>query len=236
VAHRYKDDNTVIGYDLRNEPLLSGGGPNGVTWGDGNPLRDLRLAYQEAGNAIHAVDPSKLIICEGPINYAGNLAGIPGVKAPWGDLSTIRQHPVELTIPHKVVYSVHDYPYETSGFRPDSGPAKVAMMDATWGYIPANDIAPVFVGEWAADMRHPNDKAWAETLIDYVNDPAHGPAHSSYWMWGIDPNCHSCGIIDVHGKVRPEQKALWSRVLYRRPGPSAPANDCETCADSERVK
>lgn len=234
VARRYKGNDTVIGYDLRNEPVLRGSGSSGVTWGDGNPLSDLRLAYQEAGDAIQAVDPDKLIICEGPINYGGNLAGVPGVKAPWGDLSTVKQYPVVLTVPQKVVYSVHDYPHETSGFMPDNGPAKVAMMDVTWGYIPAEDIAPVFVGEWAADMHHPTDKAWAETLIGYMNDPAHGPASSSYWMWGIDPSCQSCGIIDGHGRVRPDQRALWDQVLYRPPARPAQSAPCATCADGQK--
>ena len=58
---------TVIGFDLRNEPHTPAGDTyaEGATWGTGTATTDVRLAYEQAGNAILAVDPNALIFCEG---------------------------------------------------------------------------------------------------------------------------------------------------------------------------
>lgn len=44
------------------------------TWGDGS-TNDIRAMYQRVGDAIHAIDPNPLIICEGPQNYDGSFNG-----------------------------------------------------------------------------------------------------------------------------------------------------------------
>ncbi|MBN8907357.1 MAG: cellulase family glycosylhydrolase, partial [Rhodospirillales bacterium] len=72
VAQRYAGNDTVVGFDLRNEPLAYGGM---CTWGDGNINTDIRLMYERVGNAVQAVNPKALIICEGPQNYNSNFAG-----------------------------------------------------------------------------------------------------------------------------------------------------------------
>ncbi len=51
LARRYRDDPTVIGVDLHNEPH------GAATWGDGNMATDWRLAAERAGNAGLASAP-----------------------------------------------------------------------------------------------------------------------------------------------------------------------------------
>src|SRR6266487_778509 len=63
LARHYRGNDTVIGADLANEPH----GP--ATWGDGNPRTDWRLAAEQAGNAILAVNADWLIIVEGIEQY-----------------------------------------------------------------------------------------------------------------------------------------------------------------------
>src|SRR5215469_7919836 len=46
LAQRYKNNPTVIGADLHNEPH------DPATWGDGNPATDWRLAAEHAGDAV----------------------------------------------------------------------------------------------------------------------------------------------------------------------------------------
>src|SRR5579872_342088 len=62
LARRYAGNSTVIGFDLRNEPHTPTGVAyaNAATWGTGDPNTDVRLAYQNAGNAILNVDPNAL--------------------------------------------------------------------------------------------------------------------------------------------------------------------------------
>ena len=221
VAEHYAGNDTVIGYDLKNEPLEYGTSSPGCSWGDGDRNRDLRLAYEDAGNAIHSADPDKLIIAEGPQNY-GDTFGHVGNGAPWGDLTGVAYAPVTLNVPNKVVYSVHDYPTHVSGFSPDSGDSKNEMAEKAFGFVATQDLAPLYIGEWAADKLPGDDQPYADTFVGFYNDPKHGPASTSYWMWGIDDGCGDCGIIDSNGNPRPAQMAYVQELLYY-PTQSAPA-------------
>src|SRR5207245_128604 len=66
LAQHYWGNETVVGADLANEPHSP------ATWGGGNPSTDWRLAAEQAGNAILAVNPDWLIIVEGIDVYRGD--------------------------------------------------------------------------------------------------------------------------------------------------------------------
>jgi len=235
VAREFSGDSTVIGYDIRNEPQGYGGM---CTWGDGNPDTDIRLMYEQVGNAILAIDPDKLIICEGPQNYAESYAG--ASPAPWGDLSVAGQFPVRLDVPNKLVYSVHDYPHYVARFEPDSGPEKVALMNKAWGYLVTQDIAPVWIGEMGAnfdgswgDENPENSRAWAETLFDYMSGKlGHlgGPTFSdddeqisgNWWVWGNLSGDQLSGTLNDDGTFRAEQQVYWNQLSYVENDAAAP--------------
>ena len=218
VAKRYAGNSTVIGFDLHNEPLMIRGGS---TWGDGG-VTDIRLMYQTVGNAILAVNPGALIIAEGPQNYSGDK--------PWGDLSKVRSAPVELDVPNKVVYSVHDYPAYVSGVREDSGPRKVARMNRAWGYLVSENIAPVWIGEMGANFdgswgreKVAGSRAWASNLVDYLNGKLSdqgGPSFTGsqqgvstdWWAWGYLPGQSLNGTLGVDGSPRPAQFAVYHQL------------------------
>jgi endoglucanase len=230
VAKHYAGNSTVIGFDLRNEPLEYGGQS---TWGDGNINTDIRLMYQRVGNAIQAVNPGPLIVAEGPQNYGSNLAGTG--PAPWGDLSQAGSKPVTLGVANKVVYSVHDYPQEIGGFSPDNGAEKIAAINADWGYLVTQNIAPVWIGEMGSSMQDPTDAAWAKTLLDYMNgkDGAlGGPTFSGtqqgisgdWWAWGDLPGQYPNGTLNADGSLKADQAAVWSQMLFKPTVVSPPVN------------
>ena len=128
-ARHYAGNPTVIGFDLHNEP-------HGGNWGQGGPT-DIWAMFMEVGNAIGAMNPDVLIICEGLQNYRG--------EAPEGDLRPVAIKPVALRVTNKVVYSVHSYPHEISDVSPDSGPATVAR----WGFLARQNLALVWIGNSA---------------------------------------------------------------------------------------
>ena len=214
-AHHWAKNRTVIGFDLRNEPCAHTATP--ALWGGGGPT-DIRAMYQEVGDAVLAVNPDALIICESVINYK--------INAYEGDLSVVRTSPVVLRDPSKLVYSVHEYPKEIGGYPgAESGPDYVARMNKTWGWLVTENVAPVWIGEMGSSMAAAPSKAWGETLLSYMNGEAHGgptftgrqqPISGDWWVWGNLSDQVPNGCVADNGRLRPEQAPFIARMQMRR--------------------
>ena len=238
LAAHYKNNPTVIGFDLTNEPHFApvtwrhGGG---ATWGDGSPT-DLKRMYELAGDAILQADPGVLIICEGIGRFRGVLFdGSPLLTTGVVDLSFVRTQPVTLHEPQHVVYSVHDYPATIGKVAPDFGPVKVAAMNAAWGYLVKSGTAPVWIGEMGASLdglgpdstgsRLAREQAWAKTLVDYVNGDlasagglefaaGEEAVGTTWWAWGALEGQSPDGTLDQQRHLR---QAQWQAYVRLRP-------------------
>jgi aryl-phospho-beta-D-glucosidase BglC (GH1 family) len=195
LAARYADKPAVIGADLHNEPL----GP--ATWGGGG-ANDWAAAAERAGNAIHQVNPNWLIFVEGVQNYQN--------ESYWwgGNLMGVRDRPVLLNTPNKVVYSPHDYPNSVfaqqwfyEGNFPNNLAAKFEQM---WGYIYRQNIAPVYLGEFGSRLTEEKDLAWLDKLSAYLNadfddngtrDLSTSVPGISWTWWSWNPNSADTGGI-----------------------------------------
>ena len=190
-AQHWAGNPTVIGFDIRNEPCAHTRTP--AVWG-GNGPRDIHAMYQEVGNAILAVNPDALIICEGVINYK--------TGAYEGDLSVVRDLPVQLRQPSKLVYSVHEYPKEIGNYPgAESGPKYIERMNRMWGWLIRENIAPVWIGEMGASMTTTESRAWGQTLLDYINGGC---------LTGQNPE----GCVAENGKLRSEQASFIEWLLF----------------------
>jgi endoglucanase len=183
IAKLFAGNPTVIGFDLRNEPHTPAGDTyaQGATWGTGDASTDVRLAYQQAGNAILAADPGALIFCEG-IGEFPDSAASGGFDSTWwgGDLQGVAQFPVTLSSAGHVVYSAHDYGpnlFQQTWFNSATTSASLdAVWNKFWGYIYAQSIAPLWVGEFgtlndAADVSSstPGSQGqWFSSLVSYI--------------------------------------------------------------------
>ena len=215
-AKTFAGNSTVIGFDLDNEPTAQR-----ANWGAGGPT-DIQQMYTDVGNAVQAADPGALIIAEGLITPDGN--GYPQI------LTGVKDHPVTLNVPNKVVYSVHDYPAEIGGQKTDaSGPAAIQAMTDHWGFLVKQNVAPVWIGEMGSNMTSSGSKIWAATLLDYMNgkDGAQGgptftgnqqPISGSWWNAGSeggggnpDGNQYAWGL----GNYKPEQQAITDQMLFK---------------------
>jgi endoglucanase len=101
MALRYKDDPYVIGNDLRNEVRYDAWNFIMPRWNTGSERSDWKIVAERAGEAIHANDPTQLIIIEA-IESGSNFIGI-------------KAAPAVLTTPNKIVYSWHYYSNIWSG-------------------------------------------------------------------------------------------------------------------------
>lgn len=200
LADRYKNQPSVIGMDLDNEPHGKAT-DGGSTWGVGNAATDWNAAAQRCGNAIQAVNANVLIVIEGVEQY--------GATTYWwgGNLRGVQTAPVTLTKQEKLVYSAHEYGPEV--FQQDwfSGAGFPANMTGIWddafGFVVKNDIAPLFIGEFGI-----NDTAsyagtegiWFKTLLKYLADN-----FCSWTFWCFNPNSGDTGGLLMYDWLTPEQ-------------------------------
>ncbi|HEY1627434.1 MAG TPA: cellulase family glycosylhydrolase [Streptosporangiaceae bacterium] len=229
LAKRYAGNPTVIGFDLRNEPHTPAGDTyaQGATWGTGDPATDVRLAYEQAGNAILAVDPGALIFCEG---IGENPTASGGVNSTWwgGDLALAGQYPVTLSAPGHVVYSAHDYGpslFQQTWFNSSTTAASLdAVWNANWGYLYSQGTAPVWVGEFGTDNTAADVSStaagsqgqWFSSLVSYLA--------GNHWMgwtyWalnGEDPYNLLDGSYDPT-PVSAAKQSLLASIQFPLPG------------------
>ncbi len=196
LAARYAGNSTVIGFDLRNEPHTPTGVTyaNAATWGTGDPNTDVRLAYQNAGNAILSVDPNALIFCEGISNYP-NAAATGGYDTTWwgGNLEGAAQFPVVLSSANHVVYSAHDYGpnlFQQTWFNSSTTAASLdAVWNKYWGYLSTGNTAPIWVGEFGtgngatdvSDATAGSQGQWFSSLVSYI-----GTNKMSWTYWALN--------------------------------------------------
>ena len=205
LVRRYRDEPTVVGVDLHNEPH------GRATWGDGNLDTDWRLAAERAGNAILAENPSLLIIVEGIGQYGGQYYW-------WGgNLRGARDFPVRLDVPGRLVYSAHDYPESVSveAWFQDKGttgyPANLpAVWDAAWGFLVKEDRAPVWVGELGTKLQTESDRLWLQSLTRYLVERRVGFA-----FWSLNPNSSDTGglLLDDWSTVHAGKHSLLAPAL-----------------------
>ena len=223
VAQAFAGDPTVIGFDLDNEPQANSN--SNLNWGKGGPT-DIWAMYTSTGNAILAVNPGALIICEGPSvwysdpqNYGFTVSG------ETGNLTGVLSKPVMLNVPNKVVYSVHEYPTEVSGNPNDTAPGYLATMNQFWGFVVTQNIAPVFVGEIGSSMSNANDQAWAQMIVAYLNGTAPGGltlqpggqgVSIGWFLWGCEDGQIPDGVLQNDwSTARPEQMSVVSQLLQQ---------------------
>jgi endoglucanase len=212
LADRYKNDPTVIGADLHNEPA------GAATWG-GKAATDWQAASTRGGNAVLASNPNLLIIIEGIENQA--TAG-----GTWwgGGLADVGANPVVLTTPNRVVYSPHDYPaslFAQKWFSDPAYPANLpSVWERNWGYLQKQGIAPVLLGEFGSALATDSDKAWMKAIVDYLKTNG-----MSYAYWSFNPNSGiTGGLVQADWKT-PEQAKLdaLAPILTAAPVVNVPA-------------
>lgn len=208
LAHHFRGNSTVIGFDLRNEPHTVGAA--GACWSCGGE-RDWHEAAERAGDAILAENANLLIFVEGVDQYEDT-------NSFWGgDLAGVRTSPVHLALPGRLVYSPHVYgpsEYHQPWFNAQTTPVSLIAKDRkNWAYISERDIAPVWIGEFGA----PNDAnavsstepgsegQWFQTLVGYLAQ--HTDVGWTYWSLNGEDRY---GLLDdeYHSSPASAPKAL----------------------------
>lgn len=182
LARRYATNPSVIAFDLRNEPHSVDAG--GACWDCGG-VQDWHLAAQRAGDAILKHNPGLLIIVEGVDEYQGD-------RYWWGsNLEGVRNSPVKLTIPDRLVYSAHEYgplEYPQPWFSPRTSTRDLEdLWVKHWAFISDLQIAPVYLGEFgtandAASIQSSQGGSqglWFSSLVSFLSNRSR--INWTYW-------------------------------------------------------
>ncbi|MBO4865129.1 MAG: cellulase family glycosylhydrolase [Ruminococcus sp.] len=208
LADKYKNDDTLIAYDLKNEPHGKGQeGADAAKWDGSTDENNWAYAATKCAEAILDVNPNALILVEGvEQSMSGAMAGdywgmpdrrdnSPYIGAWWGgNFRGAREYPI---VPKQgtsqIVYSPHDYGpsvYAQTWF--DKNFTEQTLLDDywydTWAYINAEEIGPELIGEWGGHMDGKENQKWMTLLRDYMIKH-----HINHTFWCLNTNSGDTG-------------------------------------------
>ena len=230
LAERYKNYDTIIAYDLKNEPHGKASEQTHAIWNNSDDKNNWKRVAEKAGNAILDINPHALIVIEGiqiyPTNPSSNnftSTNDADYYNTWwgGNLMAVKDYPIDFgseSRNRQIVYSPHDYgplvyeqPWFTGGFTYES-----LYKDAWhpyWLYIEEDGIAPILIGEWGGFMQGDNLK-WMEYIRDLIGKEN---LHHTFW-------CFNANSGDTGGLVKDDFKT-WDEEKYALVKPVLWAND-----------
>ncbi|WP_303836674.1 cellulase family glycosylhydrolase [Ruminococcus flavefaciens] len=190
----YKDDDTIIAIDLKNEPHGKPEEGTFAKWDDSKDANNWKYAAEKGAMACLKHNPNLLIMIEGTECYPDFEKGAdwntPAVDyahydepslifgAWWGgNLRGVKDHPVDIGEYNKqIVYSPHDYGplvWKQSWFYMDDDSKtfdRQSLLDDywydTWAYLVEEQKYPLLIGEWGG-------------FIDKEHDPT---GENKHWM------------------------------------------------------
>ncbi len=229
MADRYKDNDTVIAFDLKNEPHgKPNEGKNAAIWNDSAEPNNWKYAAEIAAGKVFAKNPNVLILVEGTEIYPIKPGGDYSSTDPddyyfnwWGgNLRGVKEYPINLGgYQNKLVYSPHDYgptvyaqPWFEGDYTYDS------LMDDcwydNWFYIHEDEIAPLHIGEWGGFMRDPNLK-WMTYMRQLISTH-----HLNHTFWCLNANSGDTGglLLDDFTTWDTEKYNFVKEVLWQENG------------------
>lgn len=218
MAERYAKDDTIIAYDLKNEPHGKPYESNKAIWNDSTDENNWKYAAEQTALKVLAVNPNVLIMVEGteiyPVDIKNNSDYSSTDDADYyfnwwgGNLRGVADYPIELgKYQNKLVYSPHDYgpavykqPWFYNGYSYDSL-YKDCWHD-NWLYIHEDKIAPLLIGEWGGFMTEPN-LTWMTHLRTLISK-----YHLNHTFW-----CFNANSGDTGGLVK-DDFTTWDAEKY----------------------
>ena len=237
-ADYYKDDDTIIAIDLKNEPHGTGDTPNNMAkWDDSTDLNNWKYAAEQAASHVLKANPNLLIMVEGTevypkegydwtnpnIDYA-NYPFSYYYGAWWGgNFRGAKEYPIDLgEHQSQLVYSPHDYGplvYEQTWFH--DGFTQQSIMDEywhdTWFFLVEDKTAPLLMGEWGGFIDEEHDPTGANTKwLTYLRDlMIENRIHHTFWCFNENSGDTGGLVYDNFGKWDEDKYALVKPALWQ---------------------
>lgn len=231
LAERYKDNDTIIAYDLKNEPHGKPyEGSGAAVWNDSASDNNWKHAAETAAARILAKNPNVLIMVEGTEIYPVDISSNKDYHSTndddyyfnwWGgNLRGARDFPIDLgQYQNKLVYSPHDYGptvYQQPWFKGEYDFDSL-MRDCwqdNWLYLHTENTAPLLIGEWGGFMKEPNLK-WMTYMRQLISEK-----HLNHTFWCYNANSGDTGglVLDDFQTWDEEKYAFVKEVLWQESG------------------
>ena len=231
LAERYKDNDTIIAFDLKNEPH---GKPNegsqAAIWNDSKADNNWKYVAETAAKKVLAKNPNVLIMVEGTEIYPRDIKKNSDYKSQdsadyyfnwWGgNLRGVKDYPIDLgEHQDKLVYSPHDYGptvYEQPWFEGDYDfkSLKKDCWQDNWLYINDEGTAPLLIGEWGGFMTEPNI-TWMTYMRQLISEN-----HLNHTFWCFNANSGDTGglVLDDFKTWDDEKYEFVKEVLWQEDG------------------
>ncbi|MDE6728150.1 MAG: cellulase family glycosylhydrolase [Oscillospiraceae bacterium] len=228
LADRYKDNDTIIAIDIKNEPHgKPNEGSNAAIWNNSKAANNWKYVAEQAAAKILAKNPNVLIMVEGTEIYSKKNGSYTSTNSAdyyfnwWGgNLRGVRDYPVNLgKYQDKLVYSPHDYgptvyeqPWFKGGF--DYNSLIRDCWQDNWLYIQKENIAPLLIGEWGGFMKEPNLK-WMTCMRKLIKE-----YHLNHTFWCYNANSGDTGglVLDDFTTWDTEKYNFVKEVLWQENG------------------
>lgn len=228
IAARYKDNDTIVAYDLKNEPHGKPPETPIAIWNDSNDPNNWKKVAEKAGKAVLKENPHALIVIEGIEIYPKDIksnnftsTNKEDYRITWwgGNLMGVKDYPVDFgseTLNKQIVYSPHDYgpivykqPWFEKEFTFES--LKKDAWDPYWLYITDEGIAPILVGEWGGFMQGENLK-WMNYMRQLIDEKK---LNHTFWCFNANSG-DTGGLVKDDFKTWDEEKyGLVKKVLWQ---------------------
>ncbi|KAL5596773.1 hypothetical protein BROUX41_006543 [Berkeleyomyces rouxiae] len=177
----------VVGADLRNEV-------RGL-WAT-MPWSSWAAAAEEAAESLLAINPDWLVVVEGTSSA--------------NDLTGVAARPLALSVSNRLVYSTHVYSW--SGWGSLQGRYSQRKfkdfahdMQASWGYLLTQDLAPVWVGEIGAPLGpDKGDANYWRNLMQYLRE-----TDADFGYWALNPRKPHGNAYESYGLLEDD----WQTVV-----------------------
>lgn len=231
LAERYKDNDTIIAFDLKNEPHGKPyEGSSAAVWNDSTAANNWKYAAETAAARILAKNPNVLILIEGTEIYPVDIKANGDYHSTnekdyyfnwWGgNLRGAADYPINLgKYQNKLVYSPHDYgptvyqqPWFEGSYTFDS-----LMKDCwhdNWFYIHENGTAPLLIGEWGGFMREPN-LTWMTYMRQLIKE---NKLNHTFWCFNANSGDTGGLVLDDFVTWDEEKYAFVKEVLWQQNG------------------
>lgn len=228
LAERYKDNDTMIAIDIKNEPHgKPNEGSSAAIWNNSTAKNNWKYTAETAAKKVLAKNPNLLIMVEGTEIYSKKNGDYSSTNSAdyyfnwWGgNLRGVKDYPVDLgKYQDKLVYSPHDYgptvyeqPWFKGGYNYDSL-IRDCWQD-NWLYIQKDNTAPLLIGEWGGFMREPN-LTWMTCMRKLIKE-----YHLNHTFWCYNANSGDTGglVLDDFTTWDSEKYNFVKEVLWQEGG------------------